>query len=393
METNLFQLNHPKNFWMCQTPIPDTCWQEAIQKAAPVLDLPTLPHDINQLLAQVLGEGQFGENHWQLSFAKRMYYQIKPLIPRAITRVMRKGYSGNVSRQFLLNWPIEPRYAQFLWEVMHQVLILNQKNEIPFIHFWPEGKPFSLVLTHDIETAIGQKYVRTVADLEERMGFRSSFNFVPERYPLDEELIKELKARGFEVGIHGLKHDGKLYLSRKIFEDRCKLINQYLKRFEAVGFRSPLTHRNPEWMQALEIEYDLSFFDTDPYEPVPGGTMCIWPFQIGHFTELPYTLLQDYTLSSILGCTTAEKWVQKVEFIEKYHGMALINTHPDYLLNQTTWDVYHQFLTSMKEKIYWHALPRDVARWWRYRSSPSSQNQYALTQGRLSLAGEQIIID
>ena len=31
-------------------------------------------------------------------------------------------------------------------------------------------------------------------------------------------------------------------------------------------------------MQALEIEYDLSFFDTDPCEPIPGGTMSIWPF-------------------------------------------------------------------------------------------------------------------
>ena len=43
-------------------------------------------------------------------------------------------------------------------------------------------------------------------------------------------------------------------------------------------------------MRHLEIEYDLSFFDTDPFEPIPGGTMSIWPFFIGHFVELPYTL-------------------------------------------------------------------------------------------------------
>ena len=114
---------------------------------------------------------------------------------------------------------------------------------------------------------------------------------------------------------------------------RAKRINAHLKELDAVGFRSPLTMRNPEWMQALEIEYDLSFFDTDPYEPMPGGTMSIWPFILGHFVELPYTLMQDYTLTAVLGETTPRLWLQKVDFIERYHGMALVNTHPDYLLN------------------------------------------------------------
>ena len=81
--------------------------------------------------------------------------------------------------------------------------------------------------------------------------------------------------------------------------------------FGAVGFRAPLTIRNPEWMQALNIEYDLSFFDTDPFEPIPGGTMSIWPFFTGHFVELPYTLVQDYTLVSVLGEDYPKNMVRK----------------------------------------------------------------------------------
>ncbi len=54
-------------------------------------------------------------------------------------------------------------------------------------------------------------------------------------------------------------------------------------------------------MQALEVEYDLSFFDTDPYEPIPGGGMSIWLYWIGRFIELPYTLAQDSTLAIVLG--------------------------------------------------------------------------------------------
>ena len=78
--------------------------------------------------------------------------------------------------------------------------------------------------------------------------------------------------------------------------------------------------RNPEWMQALEIEYDLSFFDADPYEPMPGGTMSIWPFILGRFVELPYTLIQDHTLTAVLGETTPRLWLEKVDFIERYRG-------------------------------------------------------------------------
>jgi hypothetical protein len=208
-----------------------------------------------------------------------------------------------------------------------------------------------------------------VADLEESSGFRSSFNFVPERYPLDLVLIEDLRGRGFEIGVHGLRHDGKLFSSRSEFMRRAERINGYLQELDAVGFRSPLTMRNPEWMQALQIEYDLSFFDTDPYEPMPGGTMSIWPFILGRFVELPYTLAQDCTLTVVLGETTPRLWLQKVDFIERYCGMVLVNTHPDYLSDPLTWKIYSDFLQAMRRRGgYWHALPRDVARWWRART-------------------------
>ena len=130
-----------------------------------------------------------------------------------------------------------------------------------------------------------------------------------------------------------------------------------------------MTHRNPEWMQALEIEYDSSFFDTDPFEPIPGGTMSIWPFQMGRFIELPYTLAQDHTLMSTLGEKTPRLWLEKVDFIRKYSGLALVNSHPDYLINPSYFAIYEDFLCQMSQaKDFWHALPRDVARWWKRRS-------------------------
>ena len=105
--------------------------------------------------------------------------------------------------------------------------------------------------------------------------------------------------------------------------------------------------------------------------PVRGwsGAMSIWPFFLGNFVELPYTMVQDYTLTSILGETTPRIWLDKVEFIRKYRGMVLLNTHPDYLKDKNVLNVYINFLQSMaKSSNYWHALPREVARWWRKRA-------------------------
>jgi hypothetical protein len=35
------------------------------------------------------------------------------------------------------------------------------------------------------------------------------------------DLLAELKQRGFGIGVNGLKHDGKLFSSKKIFDERA----------------------------------------------------------------------------------------------------------------------------------------------------------------------------
>jgi hypothetical protein len=147
-------------------------------------------------------------------------------------------------------------------------------------------------------------------------------------------------------------------------------------------------------MQVLDLEYDLSFFDTDPYEPMPGGTMSIWPFQLGRFLELPYTLVQDYTLARVLGETTPRIWLDKIDFLAEHYGMALLNAHPDYLRDADVWQVYKTFLRTIKERDdYWHALPRDVARWWTRRMcSETGDMQPGMAMGTLSLENDRLVI-
>ena len=394
MTTSLWTSNSPQCFWQCQPEPPQEIWDQAIERSLWLLGLPDDIRCLEQLLEYSLGEGQFGSEHYSIGRMGQLYYLVKPFLPPPLKNKIRKMYNQVKNKTFPLGWPVELRYAKFQWEILRQVMVLSGNKEIIFRYFWPEGKRYSFVLTHDIETGLGQSLVPVLADMEEELGFRSMFNFVPELYPLDWGLIRDLQKRGFEVGVHGFHHDSKLFDTYKHFELYVGRINQYLRDFQAQGFRSPLTMRNPEWMQELEMEYDLSFFDTDPFEPMPGGVMSLWPFVIGRFMELPYTLPQDSTLFNILGETSPKIWMEKLQVIKEYHGMALLIVHPDYSGHGNNREIYRAFLQTMKEdKEHWHALPKDVAPWWRGRMNGMADgNGMSFPLARARLNGEALEI-
>jgi len=295
----------------------------------------------------------------------KTYYFVKPLIPRKMQIFLRRKKARTQEVSFP-HWPIEEKLEDMKRDILKN--LRKGKDKIPFIWFWPHGKNFAVVLTHDVETSRGLSNIETICGIEKKYGFRSSWNFVPERYTVNTELLEGLSNDGFEIGIHGLKHDGKLFNSKQIYERRMNQIEKYASEWGAVGFRSPSTHRNPDWMINMPFEYDSSFPDTDPYEPQPGGCLSIFPFFIGNLLELPITLAQDHTLFEILGYKDISIWKQKIAWIEKMNGMVLLVVHPDYMFTDIRLGLYEDFLKILSQKSdFYHALPCDVANWWRRR--------------------------
>jgi glycosyltransferase involved in cell wall biosynthesis len=300
------------------------------------------------------------------SYVNSIYYFLKPYIPRSVQLAIRRNFVLRRRSRCADVWPIDERAI----------------NAPQGWSGWPGGKRFALVLTHDVETAEGQEKCGDLMQLEEKLGFRSSFNFVPERYTISTELRHQLSASGYEVGIHGLYHDGKYYRSRKIFRERTKKINRYLRDWEAVGFRSPSMMRNLDWFHDLDIEYDASTFDTDPFEPQSDGMKTIFPFRVSKngngssgYVELPYTLPQDFTLFVIMREKNTDIWRRKLDWIAEQGGMALVITHPDYMnfdgvrskTGEYPAEYYQEFLEYIKsfyEGQYWNVLPKDIARYW-----------------------------
>ena len=196
-------------------------------------------------------------------------------------------------------WPLETSLHDFYTWLFELIAGLTG-TPVPYLDVWPDQRSWAMVLTHDVETAAGQQQVETLRGLERARGLRSSWNFVGERYEVDAGLVRALQEEGCEVGVHGLRHDGRDLASRRLMERRLPAMRQYAGQWGAVGFRSPGTQRHWDLMPRLGFEYDSSYSDTDPYEPQPGGCCTYLPYFNRDMVELPITMPQDHTLFAIL---------------------------------------------------------------------------------------------
>ena len=301
------------------------------------------------------------------------FYRTKRYIPRRLQIVMRRIRAHVKLRKHGSIWPIDEKAARPPKEWKG----------------WPDGKRFAFVLTHDVETETGRDRCRELMKIDQEFGFVSSFNFVPERYDMPEGLRDELASLGFEVGVHDLRHDGKLFCSRSKFLENAKSINRYLHEWKAAGFRAGSMHRNLDWLHSLDIEYDASTFDTDPFEPQPKGYERIFPTWIDSsngarrgYVEMPYTMPQDFTLFVILKEKSIDIWKRKLDWVAAHGGMVLMITHPDYMalngrprmFDEYPAEFYRELLQYVKDRYagqYWNTTPREVSRHYRKNCVPS----------------------
>ena len=300
------------------------------------------------------------------------YYGVKPVLPRRLQIALRRAYAGRQARREFPRWPIEPVLIDRREAELRTRIEARGGASVPIVNFWPGGHRFATVLTHDVEGPAGVRNVRRVLEVERRHGFASSWNFVAEWYPIEPGLFDHIREQGGEIGLHAIRHDCRLFTSREAFEADLPAIHRYLEDWGAVGFRSPATHRNADWMPELGCLYDSSFPDTDPFEPQAGGCCSILPFMLDDLVELPMTLVQDHTLFEILREDSIDLWTGKADWIARNHGLVNLITHPDYLDTPRRLRMYEEFLESLGAQTgAWHALPRDVAAWWRVREGLS----------------------
>ena len=210
-------------------------------------------------------------------------------------------------------------------------------------------------------------------DIDDDFGIKASFQIIPEgRYSVSRDLLDGIRARGCEVNVQDLNHDGNLFENREAFLKRARSINRYVREYRSEGFRAALMHRNVDWLKALDISYDMSIPTVAHLEPQRGGCCTVFPYFIGGILEIPLTTTQDYSLFHILGRYSTSLWEEQIARIQKKHGLASFIVHPDYIRKTRAQDVYRDLLRHLSvlrdEGNVWFPLPRDLNRWWRERS-------------------------
>jgi hypothetical protein len=304
------------------------------------------------------------------------YYFLRPLMPVWFRRHLQKLRLRRSRDLPFPKWPMDCTVERIQERLLALAMRASDADSVPFIWFWPDRARSCAIITHDVETITGLEFCPALMDIEDSFGMKSSFQLVPEkRYSLSERIVEGIRGRGFEVNIHDLNHDGHLYSERNEFRRRAKRINEYGRRYNARGFRSGALHRNLEWYDALEFDYDMSVPNAGHLEAQAGGCCTVRPYFIGDMVELPLTTTQDYSLFHILGDYSIRLWKEQIDALVERNGLVSFIVHPDYIIEKKAQDTYRSLLGYLAElrdqgKLS-IALPNEVATWWRQRSRAS----------------------
>ncbi len=226
-----------------------------------------------------------------------------------------------------------------------------------------------VVLTHDIETANDFPWAARMADVEEELGFRSSWNFIPKRYRVDKKLMTRLVDRGHEICIHGIWHN-----NREAFVPPAELRKQFtamkpfMSEYNVAGFRSPSWYRTTVLFDVLSefFDYDMSCLDVDVVCPGGhGGVGLARPFHIRRdLVELPVTLGYDALVYSDLPHSRwIDYWRPKIDFIRSAGAALVVNSHPEftYCGNEPALGAYRDLLHYVSGAPWRRMMPRDAA--------------------------------
>lgn len=344
-------------------------------------DSVVIPFDLKQVLENLRYERYATPAGWQSwilqSWVKDIYYGLRPIFPIWFRERLQRIYLSGWNDIRFPNWPVDLSADRLVERALVLGMRMTSCDRLPFIWFWPHGHKACAVVTHDVENSGGRDFCDKLMDIDDAFGFKASFQVVPERrYEVPRSFLQLIRDRGFEIGVHGLNHDGNLFQNRQSFLKSAAKINEYAREYGARGFRSPILYRNVDWFRELNFSYDMSVPNVARLEAQRGGCCTALPYFLpGGMLELPLTLTEDYSLFHILKDYSTRLWSEQIDRILEANGLINILVHPDYVATGAAQRIYKELLEILSrkrsEQKVWTALPRDVDTWWRKRSQMS----------------------
>lgn len=295
--------------------------------------------------------------------------------------------------------PFEPRVSQYLVEQGYHPE-------------YPDGQPFAVCLTHDIDAvyrpAFRKGYAvlsslgngnltealanagqlrskrlpwcnfREIMALEEKYDARSSFYFLAlapgdQDYTYDvrdlEGEIGTIADAGWEVGLHG---GHRAYCDPQALAAEKRRLESVLGR-QVVGYRNHyLRFRVPETWEHLNragFKYDTTFGHADCVGFRNGMCHPFRPFNLDagreiEILEIPLAIM-DTTLDRYMRLDAGKAWEvtrRLIDATERCHGVITILWHNTYMEGERL-KMYEKVLRYCREKGAWMSDGERIARW------------------------------
>jgi hypothetical protein len=343
----------------------------------------TLPFNLGAVVSNLREERYVHRNETKSSLKRlqrALYYCCRPALPVAVRKHLQKLHLKDWKTLDFPRWPVDVSVDAIMRSAMGLQIEAHGGEQVPFIWFWPDGAEACVMMTHDVEGVSGRRFADDLMDLDASFGIKAAFQIIP-RGPRAElaSLIDRCRARGFEVNLHDLHHDGRLFSSREEFRRQSAHINQLAREHQCHGFRAGAMYREQAWYDAFDFSFDMSVPNVAHLEPQRGGCCTVMPYFVGRVVELPLTTTQDYSLFHILNKYSTTLWMEQMDLILEQHGLISFIVHPDYVREKRALSVYRQLLEKLSalrvQRRVWVALPGEIDSWWRSRSSMSLVRQ------------------
>lgn len=282
---------------------------------------------------------------------------------------------------------------------------------------WPDGRKFSLCLTHDVDV-VDKRYMHCayyfvknrdlyqlkslftknrelpfwnfdkIIDIESRFNVRSSFFFLnetkkasmlrPKKYALTYgnynindprimEIIRTLGANGWEIGVHG-SYDS--FCDKELLIREKKVLEGIVGK-PILGIRQHCLNLDiPRTWQLQEeagFKYDSSFGYRDRIGPRDGIDVPFYPLDDG-ILEIPLTIMDMPLFASNKDVNQAwEKCKSIIGAVEKRGALLTILWHNN-RFNENEYPgqikIYEQIIEECQRRGAWIATGEEIFNWW-----------------------------
>ena len=273
-------------------------------------------------------------------------YQLVPGWARALAA----SAHGRWQRRSMSRWATFPRFPLDL----SADVVADLERSAPVVR--PATTP--VLVSHDIDSPEGlRNLVEYFLPIEETAGARSVNFIVPCAWPVDDGLVREVQARGHEIGVHGFDHSNRTPFAEA--GERARRLGAawpFIERYGARGYRAPSLLRTRALLRGLPAlyQYDSSIPTSGGLFPVPNnGCATARPFRIEGIAEIPVSMPRDGSLR-FLGYSPAEIfaiWRTCASRIAKAGGVVMLLTHCERRFSGTPemLDAYRRFLAFVRE--------------------------------------------